>query len=72
MTSDNWTILYSRGISLERSKQWERAEQDFLKALELEPDQPFVLNYLSYSWVERGMNLTEARDMLEGAVAQRS
>jgi tetratricopeptide (TPR) repeat protein len=71
VTSDDWTILYSRGISLERSKQWERAEQDFLKALELEPDQPFVLNYLGYSWVERGMNLTEARDMLERAVAQR-
>ncbi|MEN8194989.1 MAG: tetratricopeptide repeat protein [Pseudomonadota bacterium] len=71
ITGANWTILYSRGISLERSKQWERAEQDFLKALELEPDQPFVLNYLGYSWVERGKNLTEARDMLERAVAQR-
>ena len=69
--SDNWTILYSRGISLERSGQWERAEQDFLKALELEPDQPFVLNYLGYSWVEKGKNLAEARDMLERAVAQR-
>ena len=70
-TRANWTIQYSRGISLERSNQWERAEQDFLKALELEPDQPFVLNYLGYSWVERGMNLAEARDMLERAVAQR-
>jgi tetratricopeptide (TPR) repeat protein len=68
---DNWTILYSRGISLERSDRWERAEQDFLKALELEPDQPFVLNYLGYSWVEKGKNLDEARDMLERAVAQR-
>jgi tetratricopeptide (TPR) repeat protein len=71
ITGANWTILYSRGISLEQSKQWERAEQDFLKALELEPDQPFVLNYLGYSWVERGKNLAEARDMLERAVAQR-
>ena len=71
ITGANWTILYSRGISLERSGQWERAEQDFLKALELQPDQPFVLNYLGYSWVERGKNLTEARDMLERAVAQR-
>ena len=71
VTSANWTILYSRGISLEQSDQWERAEQDFLKALELEPDQPFVLNYLGYSWVDKGMNLDEARDMLERAVAQR-
>ncbi len=71
ITGGNWTILYSRGISLERSRQWDRAEQDFLKALELEPDQPFVLNYLGYSWVEQGKNLAQARDMLERAVAQR-
>jgi tetratricopeptide (TPR) repeat protein len=71
VSDDNWTILYSRGISLERSNRWERAEQDFLKALELEPDQPFVLNYLGYSWVEKGKNLSEARGMLERAVAQR-
>lgn len=68
---NDWTILYSRGISLEQADQWERAEQDFLKALELEPDQPFVLNYLGYSWVEKGKNLARARDMLERAVAQR-
>jgi tetratricopeptide (TPR) repeat protein len=71
ITRDDWTILYSRGIALERSGQWERAEQDLLKALELEPDQPFVLNYLGYSWVEEGKNLDRARDMLERAVAQR-
>lgn len=67
----DWTILYSRGIALERSRQWDRAEKDFLKALEIEPDQPFVLNYLGYSWVEMGKNLAQARDMLERAVAQR-
>jgi tetratricopeptide (TPR) repeat protein len=71
ITGDDWTILYSRGISLERAKQWDRAERDFLKALELEPDQPFVLNYLGYSWVEQGKNLARAREMLERAVAQR-
>lgn len=71
LAKDDWTLLYSRGIALERSKQWARAEQDLLKALELEPDQPFVLNYLGYSWVEQGKNLERARDMLERAVAQR-
>ncbi len=68
---DNWTLLYSRGIALERAGRWERAEKDLLKALELQPDQPFVLNYLGYSWVEQGKNLEEARRMLETAVAQR-
>jgi len=64
----DWTLLYARGIALERSKQWERAETDFLKALELQPDQPLVLNYLGYSWVEQGRRLDEARQMIERAV----
>ena len=68
---DDWTLLYSRGIALERAGQWDRAEQDFLRALELQPEQPSVLNYLGYSWVEKGMNLDRAKDMLERAVAQR-
>ena len=68
---DNWTLLYSRGIALERAGQWDRAEADLLKALELQPDQPFIMNYLGYSWVEQGKNLAVARKMLERAVAQR-
>lgn len=67
----HWNILYQRGIALERAKQWKRAEKDFLKALEFEPDRPFVLNYLAYSWVERGQNLARARAMLEKAVKRR-
>ncbi len=67
----HWPLYYRRGIALERSKQWPRAEADFRKALELEPDQPLVLNYLGYSWVEMGMNLEEAREMIETAVAGR-
>ena len=67
----DWRLLYSRGLALERSKQWGRAEADFLKALELQPDQPHVLNYLGYSWVEQGHNLDQARSMIEKAVAQR-
>ena len=64
----HWRPLYARGISLERSEQWERAEADFLKALELEPDQPFVLNYLGYSWVDQGTHLQRALKMIERAV----
>ena len=64
----HWTMYYFRGISLERSSQWERAEQDLLKALELEPEQPYVMNYLAYSWVEQKQNLDEAKQMLVNAV----
>lgn len=66
-----WSLLYSRGIALERSKQWARAETDFLKALELEPEQPFVLNYLGYSWVDQGIHLERATGMIEKAVELR-
>jgi len=67
----HWGLLYARGIALERSKHWARAEKDFLKALEFVPDQPFVLNYLGYSWVEQGKNLDRARQMIEKAVSLR-
>lgn len=67
----HWPLFYQRGITLERSKQWDLAEADFRKALELEPDQPLVLNYLGYSWVEMGRNLGEAQEMIEKAVEQR-
>ena len=67
----DWSLYYNLGIALERTKQWARAEDNFLKALELEPDQPFVLNYLGYSWVEQGRNLGRARKMIEKAVSQR-
>lgn len=67
----HWTILYSRGISLERSRQWNRAEKDFQRALELNPEQPYVLNYLGYSWVDQGINLERARKMIERAVQLR-
>ena len=67
----HWRLLYARGISLERAKQWDRAEADLLKALELEPDQPFVLNYLGYSWVEQGRNLDRAEALIRRAVELR-
>jgi Flp pilus assembly protein TadD len=67
----HWALFYSRGIAHERSKQWGKAEADFLKALELQPEQPLVLNYLGYSWIDRGENLHRARTMVERAVELR-
>ncbi len=64
----DWLLYYFRGISNERSGHWEAAEADFQQALKLRPEQPQVLNYLGYSWVDRGENLAEARSMLERAV----
>jgi tetratricopeptide (TPR) repeat protein len=66
-----WFLLYARGISHERLKDWTKAEGDFRAALELNPDQPQVLNYLGYSLVERREKLDEALDMIERAVAAR-
>jgi tetratricopeptide (TPR) repeat protein len=65
----HWTLFYSRGISNERAGNWPEAEADFRRALELNPDQPQVLNYLGYSFVDRGENLDEALGMIERAVA---
>ena len=68
----NWVIYYFRGICYERSKQWPKAEADLKKALELFPDQPQVLNYLGYSWVDQGVNLDEGMRMIRRAVEQRA
>lgn len=65
----DWRFYYVRGISYERSKQWPKAEEDFKKALSLNPNQPQVLNYLGYSWVDQGTNLLPALDMIQRAVA---
>lgn len=67
----HWTFFYFRGIALERTDNWERAEADFLRALELEPEQPLVMNYLAYSWVEQRLNLDRAKAMLVRAVELR-
>ncbi len=68
---EDWRLFYYRGISYERAKDWAPAEKDFLKALELSPDEPFVLNYLAYTWVERRERLDQALPMLEKAVKAR-
>lgn len=66
--STNWPDYYSRGVAYAGANQWPQAEADFKEALKLSPDEPAVLNYLGYSWVDRGENLDEAFRMLRKAV----
>lgn len=64
----DWRYYYVRAIAYERAKEWPKAEADFLKALELNPEQPAVLNYLGYSWIDQDMHLERALEMIERAV----
>jgi len=68
--SGQWIVYFARAITSERLGDWDRAEADFSRALELNPDQPQVLNYLGYSLLERGERLQEALDLIEQAAAQ--
>ncbi len=67
----HWLVYYFRGICNERAKNWGGAESDLKTALKLFPDQPHVLNYLGYSWVDQGVNLDEGMRMIRRAVEQR-
>lgn len=66
---ENWVLYFYRGICHEQSKDWAPAEADFRRALDLNPTQPQVLNYLGYGLVDRGEKLDEALGMIEKAVA---
>jgi tetratricopeptide (TPR) repeat protein len=68
---NDWNLFYQRGIAHERTKTWPVAEASFKEALKLYPDQPQVLNYLGYSWVDRNENLEEALGMIRKAVELR-
>lgn len=64
----DWNIFYQRGIAYERLKEWPKAEPNFRRALQLFPDQPQVMNYLGYSWVDMNHNLEEGLDLIRKAV----
>ncbi len=66
-----WHVYYVRGIAYEQTNNWEAAEKDLKKALTYQPDHPYVLNYLGYSWADQGKNLDEATDMIQRAVDAR-
>jgi tetratricopeptide (TPR) repeat protein len=67
-TKADWNIYYQRGIAYERLKEWPKAEPNFRTALVLFPDQPQVMNYLGYSWVDMNTNLDQAMDLIRKAV----
>ncbi len=66
----NWELYFYRGITLEQQDRWDEAEADLLKARRLSGNQPFVLNYLGYSWIDNGINLYQGLEMIKKAVAQ--
>ena len=68
LVDGDWTFFYRRGIALERASQWGRAETDLQQAMALNPDHAHLLNYLGYSWVDRGENLAEAEALIRRAV----
>tara|TARA_B100000029_G_scaffold180063_1_gene177664 strand:+ start:1771 stop:3489 length:1719 start_codon:yes stop_codon:yes gene_type:complete len=64
-------ILYRRGTSYERLGDWKNGEKDLIKSLEILPDQPHVLNYLAYTWIDKGINLDRGLEMLKKATELR-
>jgi tetratricopeptide (TPR) repeat protein len=65
----HWAYWYSRGTSYERVKKWPLAEADLVKAMQLAPDEPMVLNYLGYSWIDQNRRLKEGMALIEKAVS---
>ncbi|GGC95793.1 tetratricopeptide repeat protein [Aquisalinus flavus] len=68
--NDLWRYYFSRGVLFADMDRWGEAEADLVTARELSDDEPYVLNYLGYTWVERGENLAEAFAMIEAALRQ--
>ena len=63
-----WHLLYARGMAYEQIKEFEKSEKDLLAALEFQPNHPYILNYLGYSWADQGVNLEKSLDMIKRAV----
>ena len=71
LTEKHWPLVYARGMAFERTNNWALAEKDLLQALEFQPNNPLVLNYLGYSWADQGKNLDKALEMIKKAVMLR-
>ncbi len=68
---EHWSLIYARGMTNERLHNWDQAEKDLKAALAFEPDHPYILNYLGYSWADQGINLDKAAEMIARAVRLR-
>jgi Flp pilus assembly protein TadD len=64
----DWRIYFARGGARERLGEWPRAENDLQTAMSLNPNDPTIMNYLGYSWIDRGINLDEGLSLIEGAL----
>jgi tetratricopeptide (TPR) repeat protein len=69
--SPDWRLLYLRAAALEQAGRWPEAERDLQAALKINPTEPELLNFLGYSWIDRGENLAQALGMVQKAVAAR-
>lgn len=64
----DWRIYYARGGARERLGKWPPAENDLKTAMSLNPESPTIMNYLGYSWIDRGINLDEGLKLIEDAL----
>ena len=64
-------VVDGRGVAYERTDQWDKAEKDLLNSLSVSPDDAYVINYLAYTWIEKGINIDKSLDMLKKANALR-
>jgi tetratricopeptide (TPR) repeat protein len=70
-TESGWGIFFARAVCYERLKIWDKAEADLKQALVLRPDDPTLLNYLGYTWLDQKRNISEATKMIERALELR-
>lgn len=70
-TKSDWSLFFARGVAYDAAKDWKHAEKDLLVAVELDPEQAVALNYLGYSWVDRGVNYERGMDLIKKAVELR-
>jgi len=64
-------LLYKRGTCYERKKDFLKADEDLLESLSIVSNEPYVLNYLGYSWLERSYKIPDAMGMLKEAYSLR-
>lgn len=68
ISKSDWRLFYTRAISYDKSRNWRASEEDLLKSLELNPNQPDSLNYLGYSWIEKGLHIDRAAELIKKAL----